>query len=386
MNARLILFTSLPPVGAHSTITYNLVRMLRPYYDRVDIWVHALPKKGHFPEMQGALEEMGCGVTLVSDLSGKTNWKAFRAALGSARKQPPTVLLTVGLDGLPVTLAAMLAKAKLAVYHHIIHNMEDPKTVAKLKSIAGRYKKIVFQSPATSDAFPGSAKTPLKFPWVPPSSEIPVASPETLAEEREQYITKPRLPVRFGLLGDLTIEKGGAAILKFLDAGEVACDLHVSGGGPLSATFQDRERRFDPSRNQAVHYYGEYDQSQKEAFLRPFFANIDYLIVPSQDEKDTLPVEALEAFQYGVPVISSRTGGLKSFGLPQLGPAPDNVVRLAEAQFVPGELTYVASLARKPQAETVAACREYYARFFSDMAVLYRWLEVLESERFPTRG
>lgn len=385
MNARLILFTSLPAVGAQSNLTYDLVRLLRPYYDRVDIWVHALPKKGHFSEMHGVLEEMGCTVTMVSDVKGKTDWKAFRGALGSARKQPPTVLLTIGLEGLPVTLAAMFAKAKLTVYHHFIHDMETPKTVAMLKSIAGRYKKIVFGSPASSEAFPGYAKTPDKFPWVPPSSEIPVSNPETLAEEREQYITKPKQPVRFGLLGDLTIEKGGAAILKFLDAGEVACDLHVSGSGPLSATFQDRERRFDPSRNQAVHFYGEYDPAQKEEFLRPFFANIDYLIVPSQDEKDTLPVTALEAFQYGVPIISSRTGGLKSFGLPQLGPAPEGVVRLAEAQFIPGELTYVASLNRRPQAEIVAACREYYERYYSDMAVLYRWLEVLESERFPTR-
>jgi glycosyltransferase involved in cell wall biosynthesis len=111
--------------------------------------------------------------------------------------------------------------------------------------------------------------------------------------------------------------------------------------------------------------------------LRRFFNSIDYLVVPSQDEWETLSMAALESLQHGVPAIICRTGGLRSFAHPELGPAPENVIRLVEPKELPAVL---AGLSRQPGPSwtpTGGDCLAHYDRYFSNAAILNRWRDLL---------
>lgn len=124
-------------------------------------------------------------------------------------------------------------------------------------------------------------------------------------------------------------------------------------------------------------FYGAFDPADREAFLRRFFSGIDLLLVPSQDAWETLSMATLESLQHGVPAMLCSTGGLVSFAHRQLGPAPENVVRLVDPKEYAGVLKKLAAMPRRPQAEVVKECRDYYERFFNDPTVLQRWLSVL---------
>jgi glycosyltransferase involved in cell wall biosynthesis len=125
-----------------------------------------------------------------------------------------------------------------------------------------------------------------------------------------------------------------------------------------------------------VKFYGAYDPSERESFLRKFFTHIDYLLVPSQDDWETLSMAALEALQHGVPTVVCRTGGLKSFAHQQLGPAPTEVVRLIAPKLLTQTLNELALQPRRSQA--VGECRDYFEKYFSDKVVSLRWLEILK--------
>jgi hypothetical protein len=76
-----------------------------------------------------------------------------------------------------------------------------------------------------------------------------------------------------------------------------------------------------------------------------------------------------------VPAVLCRTGGLKSFGHAELGPAPDEVVRLIDPEDLPAVLNHLALRPRR--SEAVGECRDYYEKYFSDNVVMQRWREVL---------
>lgn len=126
-----------------------------------------------------------------------------------------------------------------------------------------------------------------------------------------------------------------------------------------------------------VHFHGAFDPARREEFLRKFFCGIDYLVVPSQDEWETLSMAALESLQHGVPCIICRTGGLKSFAHPDLGPAPDSVIRLVKAAELPAVLAGLSRQPRPSWESTGQACLDHYDRHFSDAAILKRWQDLL---------
>ncbi len=370
MKRRLIMFTSLPRVGGHSTLTYGLCRLLRPHFESVEVWCKTMPEHGHSDAVAKQIEEMGCRVIRVSDDTGRLDWKRLIAAVASTWSGPSPVFFTLAMRHLSVVLAACV-RAKNSVYYHITHDL-NAGTVKRLKMYASFFKKMVFICPATYDEFPGAPESP-QYTWVPQSSEIPVRYPERLAGEREARLS-PNAPIRFGLIGRLTKEKGSAAMVEFVQNSTLPCELHVAGTGPFAETFEELSRKTLPA--VSVRFHGAYDPSDRESFLRNFFAGIDCLLVPSQDEWETLSMATLESLQHGVPAILCRTGGLKSFGHADLGPAPDEVVRLIEPKDYPETLRRIAAQPRRAQQEIVGQCRDYYEKHFSDEVVLQRWLDV----------
>ena len=368
--SRMILFTSLPKVGGHSTLTYGLCRMLRPHFDEIEVWCKTMPEHGHSPAVAKQIEELGCKVVLLTDETGRLHWGALAGAVVSAWRNKPDVFFTLAMRHLSVVLAA-LAGARNSIYYHITHDL-NPGTIKRLNFYAKVFQQMVFICPATYDEFPGAQANP-QFSWVPQSSEIPVRQPEKLSAERNERMTARNQPIRFGLLGRLTAEKGSAAMIAYShDPSAGSCELHVAGSGPYAEAFKEREKQGGKVK---VRFHGAYDPSAREAFLRTFFAGIDYLLVPSQDEWETLSMATLECLQHGVPAVLCRTGGLKSFGHAELGPAPDEVVRLIDPEDLPAVLNHLALRPRR--FEVVGECRDYYEKYFSDNVVMQRWREVL---------
>jgi glycosyltransferase involved in cell wall biosynthesis len=371
MSRRIILFTSLPRVGGHSTLTYGLCRMLRPHFDEIEVWCKTMPEHEHSAAVAGKIEELGCKVLLISDEQGKVLWPVLFSAVVRARKNRPAVFFTLAMRHLSALLAPLVS-AKNSIYYHITHDL-NAGTIKRLDLYAKVFRKVVFICPATYDDFPGASTDP-QFTWVPQSSEIPVREPEKLAGEREIALGNASRPIRFGLIGRLTEDKGSAAMIEFIDTTKVACELHVAGVGPFADAFKERASRTGPA---VVKFLGAFDPADREAFLRKYFADIDLLLVPSQDAWETLSMATLESLQHGVPAMLCSTGGLVSFVHPQLGPAPEDVVRLVDPKEYAGVLEKLAAKPRRPQAAVVQECRDYYERFFNDPAVLQKWLNVL---------
>lgn len=365
------MFTSFPRVGGHSTLTYGLCRLLRPHFSEIEVWCKTMPEHGHSTAIADKLRELGCKVVLLSDEQGKINWGTLASAVSGARGKGTDVFFTLAMRHLSLPLAFFVG-ARNSVYYHITHDL-NPQTVKRLNLYAKFFRKMVFICPATYDEFPG-ATTNQQFTWVAQSSEIPVRETEKLAGERAAAL-QPGQPIRFGLMGRLTTDKGSAAMIEFIDSAKVPCEFHIAGSGPFADAFKEREQRPEGASPVKVKFHGAYDPTEREGFLRKFFAGVDYLLVPSQDEWETLSMATLESLQHGVPAVLCKTGGLKSFGHPQLGPASDEVVRLVDPKTYADTLVMLASRPRRPEA--VAECREYYEKFFSDEKVLQRWLATL---------
>jgi glycosyltransferase involved in cell wall biosynthesis len=238
-----------------------------------------------------------------------------------------------------------------------------------------------------------------KYSWIPQSSEIPVTEKDQLPVERAALcnphqpgfpvaehgtcfanagmVIPQSPPVRFGIIGRLTAEKGAEVMRAFADSADADCELHVAGSGRMEPAFRELAGRAARPGKPVVHFHGAFDPAGREEFLRKFFCGIDYLVVPSQDEWETLSMAALESLQHGVPCVICRTGGLKSFAHPDLGPAPETVIRLVKAQDLPAVLASLSQQPRPSWESAGQACLDHYARHFSDAAILKRWQDLL---------
>jgi glycosyltransferase involved in cell wall biosynthesis len=371
MPRRLVIFTSLPQVGGHSTLTEGLCRLLRPDFDHIEVWCKPMPGHGHSKAMQSHLEAMGCRVRMLADENGSMNTGAiFKALLEARRHRKETVFFTLAMRHLSVVFAALLQPVH-SIYYHITHDL-NAGTIRRLNFYAGFFRRMVFICPATYRQFPGAETNPT-FAWAPQSSEMHVSNPGEILAIKAARSGKP---FRMGLLGRLTPDKGSLVMLEFIDNLTGPCELHVAGTGPCAEDFSERACNGISSAGRVI-FHGSYDPAERAAFLHRFFAGIDLLVVPSQDEWETLSMVTLEALQHGTPALLCRTGGLISFGLPDLGPAPESVVGLVAPHQLKEELTSRITSERPDPLANGQACFDYYERFFRDAAIRQRWRELL---------
>jgi len=375
MERKLVLFTSLPRVGGHSTLTFGLCRLLRPHFSSVDVWCKVMPGHGHSEALAAKLTGLGCRVRMLSNKKGRLLPGAFVRFALDGLLRPPDVFFTLAMRNLSPVLA-MLSRSPARIYYQITHDLK-PETIRMLNTYTGFFSRIVFICPATYEEFPGAAARPEKFSWIPQSSEIPVRDRELLPSERAAALAAGNPPFRVGLIGRLTVEKGAAAVLDFVDHAQVPCEIHVAGSGPLEGEFQRRAQGPVAAGRPRIVFHGSFDPSRREEFLRRFFNCVDCLMVPSQDEWETLSMAALEALQHGVASLICRTGGLKSFAHHGLGPAPENVIRLVDPENFVAALTALCSGERPPWEQCGAACLVHYDRWFSDAAVGGGWRSLM---------
>ena len=120
---------------------------------------------------------------------------------------------------------------------------------------------------------------------------------QSVEAREEQPDTKP---LRFGFIGRIEPEKGIELLLGALSLiAKHSWTLTIAGRAPVLSYLEDLRRRFPSPQIQYLGYVKPAD----------FFPSIDVLVVPSV-WNEPLGVVAFESLGYGVPVISSRSGGL----------------------------------------------------------------------------
>lgn len=138
-----------------------------------------------------------------------------------------------------------------------------------------------------------------------------------------------------GMVGRITKGKGHHVLLDALTKLDAAAGVRlVIVGAPAPGNPEDarylRELRSVAARS-GLHR--RIDWTGYQADPRPYYGAMDALAVPSVCEEG-MPVVALEAFQRGIPVIASRTGGIPELirdGVNGLLVAPRNPAELALA-------------------------------------------------------
>jgi glycosyltransferase involved in cell wall biosynthesis len=367
---RFVIFTSLPRVGGHSTLTLGLCELMRWHFDEVEVLCKTMPEWGFSPKTAEALAAMGCRVTVISDENGRLLYGKLMAALWRAWRQPPACFLSLAMRHFSVVLA-FLMRGRNRIYYHITHDL-NAKTVSRLECYARFFSAILFISPATIKRFPRNQLPACRIDWCPQSSEIAGIGARVAFRERSETGL-----VRFGVIGRLSEPKGAGEILKFIDTCAVPCEVHIAGNGDYAEQFQGKATAPENmTRAVKAHFYGAYDPTERVQFLAQFFSQVDLVVVATIDEWESLTMAILEGLQYGIPAIATRTGGLRSFEMPELGPAPSEVVRLVEISELQDVLSQIAQNGL-PKSEIAVKCRAYYEEFFANSAIIDRWKRVL---------
>ncbi len=137
-------------------------------------------------------------------------------------------------------------------------------------------------------------------------------------------VTRPEGPLRILFAGQLEKHKGLMQLLDAFDLANGSIELHIAGEGTLSDYIRGRSER-----DERINYHGLVSSDT----LQNLFAFMDATVVPSLCYENS-PTIIYESLQCGVPVISSKIGGVGE--LIQEGKngrlvEPGNVQALADA-------------------------------------------------------
>lgn len=349
----LVVFSSLPSVGGHTTTTLKLCELLAPNFARTCVLAKAMP--GHGFSQSAAQELARLGVQVLTWKTGNPI-AVLRPLLRSGR---PHTFLAIGMRHLSPVLAVLL-RPRQSFYYHITHELSPPMR-RQLAVYARFFTKLVFLSPATWNVY----RQPARTAW----ALQPTGLPKHLPIEHD-----PSDRIRLGFLGRLNQAKGLGILLDFVQNTERACELHIAGAGDLEPSVRQLAGRKEaPGR---VVFHGSFEAAQRTKFLQGFFSSVDTLCAPSIDDREGIPNVILEALQCGVPSLVTATGGMRSFALPELGPAPRAALRIVEPSLVTQALEELVA-GPPPDPETRETCLRYFREFFADNVVRNRWREIL---------
>lgn len=361
-RGQIVLFSSLPLVGGHTTITLKLCEMLAEGRT-LHLIVKDMSGHGYSSEAAETLKRLGVTVTrLPGYRDGFSFFRALWQIVHANRR--PSVFLSLGMRHLSPLLAALL-RPRRSYYYHITHEL-SPATLSQIGIYRRFFSRVIFISPATLELYRQGLSRPAGLDWAVQLTGLAVkTSPPP----------RPPGPVRFGFLGRLTPDKGIRLLLDFSARAVLPCEIHVAGRGACEEEVRAAARRTGPGR---VVFHGAYEAGKRADFFGDFFARIDWLCVPSLDDREGVPTVILEALQFGVPVLATNSGGMRSFGMKDFGPASRGIVRLLEPRDFAAELTRLTSSAPPGEADR-RRCREYYHDYFRDDVVRKRWLRILRA-------
>ena len=355
----LVVFTSLPKVGGHTTITVGLIRLLKAHFTKITVIAKELPGHGVSKDAVDVLTAAGAETKCVRPgLLGILQMipAVLQASLGSGLACD---LLTIDMGRLSPRLARLFRRNR-TVYYHIKHEL-TPSTLGLLNKIDSTFDTICFISAATAHEF-GHTKSGKQFPVLIQPSEIENAQPA---------FKHPRGPVRLGFLGRLSADKGSKALLEFMQSVKEPCQLVVAGDGEFANDFKAASKA-----NDKVQYLGAFDVKGRKAFLTNFFASVDYLLVPTQNEWEGTPTVILEALQFGVPTLATACGGTVGFSLIPFNDGRNDSVRLINREEFFGEVERIVAAGR-PTRRISEQAKDYFEKHFSNRVIESQWLRLL---------
>lgn len=362
MKRCLTLFTSLPLVGGHTTITLGLCSLVRDQFDDIAVLVKEMPGHGHCEAAEMELRNIGCRVVLMRDLS--TSGVLSQAATTWHR---PDCFLSIGMRHMGPILSFLL-RPKVSLNYHITHEMtRSVQSLLWLQSFF--FTRTMFISPATEIAWRkgrGAGR-----------ASASITQPAEIGLEEVRVKTAVG-PVSFGFIGRLNEAKGSKELLGFARAGQCDAHLVVAGAGEFEKDFAELSSKSEG--RVSVEYLGAFASSARREFLQGFFSKVDYLIVPSQDEREGMPTVILEALQAGVPVVATRSGGTRALEFEEYIYPSQACVRLIERDQVAQTLDELARLPR-PSEPTRSACAVLFTEKFSNAAIKQLWSGVFALEQ-----
>jgi glycosyltransferase involved in cell wall biosynthesis len=356
---RFVFFTSLPEVGGHTTITVGLLRLVRGWFGRVLVVVKEMPGHGTSASALEALAGMGVE-TMV--LNGKAGLPRVLQWAGLVRWRRPAVFLAMGMRHLSPVLALLLG-ARQSFYYHITHDLGG-RVGGMLRSYARFFTAIGFISPATERIWGAREGRGVRTFSVTQPIDWEPGEPVRIPDEG---------PPRFGFIGRLNEGKGCGILVRFVETCVVPCSLRVAGAGEYAARFKGLASGGQAVR---VRFDGAFPPEERGKYLADFFAEIDYLVVPSQDDLEGIPTVILEALSAGVPAVVTRAGGMEAFDFPEFGCGRSPCLRLVAKEDVEASLFRLA-VEPRPEAEVREACRSYFRTRFSEGAVRAVWEKLL---------
>ncbi|KXV10979.1 glycosyl transferase [Caballeronia megalochromosomata] len=176
-------------------------------------------------------------------------------------------------------------------------------------------------------------------------------------------------PVRLGLLGRVSREKGLEVLLEQLLADDTLQWTLAVGGHADADYLQSIKAKYDDPR---VEYLGRVEPGK-------FFDSIDILVVPSIWNEPFGRV-TVEAYSHGVPVVGANTGGIPEV----IEPRTNLVFDMARPSTIIGKLHEAVAMLEDPGVHD--RLREYAGRFNVDAMVdSYRALyeSVLAEQAIP---
>ncbi len=357
----LLIYSTLPLIGGNSTNTLTVAKEFRQLGWNVLVLTRHSHEHGLSYQNIDLLRQMGCEVRTLTNKKGNYGFASMRALLWLFVRSSGAVFVSLCM-GSVAPLLARIGRFRRSIFYLITHE-ERPEVLGFLIKSKNVFTDIAVVSPVTAEPLKTLLGEDKPVAWLPQFSDFGPGNRQLTDKKAKRRLT-------FGFLGTLSTGKGVDRLLQAWPALKEQADLRMAGDGPLKARAQEAAQGAS-----GITYAGSFNAATREEFLATFFASVDYLVAPSVNTMEGIPTVILEAISYGVPVLASNLGGTRCFGLDWLKPPYPDVVRLFDlAQLDEAIRDFIAK--GPPSQEYQGACIDYYKTWFSNEAVLKRWVEI----------
>jgi len=359
----LLIYSTLPLIGGNSTNTLTVAKEFRQLGWKVLVLTRDQAVHGLSDQNIDLLRGMGCEVKVLTTPSGRYGFATLAALLWVFRRGKGAVFVTLCLGSVSPVLS-LIGRFRKSIFYLITHE-ENKSTLAFLVRSKNLFTDIAVVSPITAQPLEqllGGGKT---VAWLPQFSDFGSGNRQLADKKKDKKLT-------FGFLGTLNPGKGIHLLIDSWPGLKEKADLRIAGDGPLKEQVM---KASSPEGENGIFYAGAFNAAGREEFLGSFFNSIDYLIVPSVNTMEGIPTVFLEALSYGVPVLASNRGGTACFGLDWLTPPYPDVVHLFPLEKMDEAIKHFIAKGA-PAKDYSKACIDYYQTWFSNQAVLKRWMEI----------
>jgi glycosyltransferase involved in cell wall biosynthesis len=357
----LLIYSTLPLIGGNSTNTLTVAKEFRQLGWKVLVLTRHSHEHGLSHQNIDLLQQMGCEVRVLTSITGGYGLATLKALLWVFLRGKGAVFVSLCM-GSVAPLLARIGRFRKSIFYLITHE-ENPDTLSFLIKSKRLFTDVAVVSPITAEPLKKLLGGDKPVAWLPQFSDFGSGKRQLAEKKSDRKLT-------FGFLGTLGTGKGVQLLLEAWPALKEQADLRIAGAGPLKASVQNAALP-----GSGITYAGAFNAATREEFLASFFASIDYLIAPSVNTMEGIPTVILEAISYGVPVLASNLGGTACFGLDWLKPPYPDVVRLFDLAELSDAIRHFIEKGA-PDKDYQDACISYYKTWFSNEAVLKRWVEI----------